>query len=303
MIELITHNDLDAVGCVILGKLAYGDNLHYTLCDYSNIAETVAAIMADDSQCEEVHITDISVPYEMAKEINDTKTNYWLHDHHKSAVSLNDFEWCNVQTHIHKYNTDIMTAGTELYYEWLVSRGLLTRTNHLDNFVAAIRDYDTWRWKDMGPNGALSDSLNILAYELSFPKFIYKFYSQLNENKFSLSDTDYIIINGYHKRETDTVNRKEKEMKIVSYRGYNVGLVYADTHVNAVGNDLCTRHPEVDLVMIVNCGKGTASFRTVKDDVDVSVLAKELGGGGHKSAAGAVISPTMAVDIFNYIFK
>ncbi|EKD43482.1 MAG: Phosphoesterase, RecJ protein, partial [uncultured bacterium] len=33
-------------------------------------------------------------------------------------------------------------------------------------------------------------------------------------------------------------------------------------------------------------GKIKGSFRTTKDDVDVSALAKKMGGGGHKKAAG-----------------
>lgn len=40
-------------------------------------------------------------------------------------------------------------------------------------------------------------------------------------------------------------------------------------------------------------GKIKGSFRTTKDDVDVSALAKKLGGGGHKKAAGFTTSGTI----------
>jgi phosphoesterase RecJ-like protein len=40
-------------------------------------------------------------------------------------------------------------------------------------------------------------------------------------------------------------------------------------------------------------GKIKGSFRTTKDDVDVSALAKKLGGGGHKKAAGFSIAGTI----------
>ncbi len=40
-------------------------------------------------------------------------------------------------------------------------------------------------------------------------------------------------------------------------------------------------------------GKIKGSFRTTKDDVDVSALAKKLGGGGHKKAAGFTTTGTI----------
>ena len=40
-------------------------------------------------------------------------------------------------------------------------------------------------------------------------------------------------------------------------------------------------------------GKIKGSFRTTRDDVDVSALAKKLGGGGHKKAAGFTVSGTI----------
>jgi len=43
------------------------------------------------------------------------------------------------------------------------------------------------------------------------------------------------------------------------------------------------------------------SFRTTKDSVDVSLIAKELGGGGHKKAAGFSLEHTLD-EAFDYIF-
>lgn len=41
-------------------------------------------------------------------------------------------------------------------------------------------------------------------------------------------------------------------------------------------------------------GKIKGSFRTTKDDVDVSAMAKKMGGGGHKKAAGFTTTGTIA---------
>lgn len=40
-------------------------------------------------------------------------------------------------------------------------------------------------------------------------------------------------------------------------------------------------------------GKIKGSFRTTHDDTDVSALAKQLGGGGHKKAAGFMTEGTI----------
>ena len=55
-----------------------------------------------------------------------------------------------------------------------------------------------------------------------------------------------------------------------------------------MSNALCKRHPDADFAaMVTTTGKteGRVSLRSV-GDTDVSVVAKNFGGGGHKNAAG-----------------
>lgn len=41
MVKLFTHNDMDCVGCGILAKLAFGNEVDVEYCDYDNINENV----------------------------------------------------------------------------------------------------------------------------------------------------------------------------------------------------------------------------------------------------------------------
>ena len=41
MIKLFTHTDLDGIGCAILAKLAFGEEVDIEYCDYDNINEKV----------------------------------------------------------------------------------------------------------------------------------------------------------------------------------------------------------------------------------------------------------------------
>ena len=61
MIKLFTHTDLDGVGCEILGKLAFEENINIERCGYGNIDSKVEEILKDDNKYDKVFITDISV--------------------------------------------------------------------------------------------------------------------------------------------------------------------------------------------------------------------------------------------------
>ena len=41
MIKLFTHTDLDGVGCAILAKLAFGEEVDISYCNYDDINENV----------------------------------------------------------------------------------------------------------------------------------------------------------------------------------------------------------------------------------------------------------------------
>ena len=56
---------------------------------------------------------------------------------------------------------------------------------------------------------------------------------------------------------------------------------------------------DIDLVIAINLSNKTVSLRSVEEDVDVSLIAKEYGGGGHRHASGFEINS----NIDKYIIK
>ena len=91
-------------------------------------------------------------------------------------------------------------------------------------------------------------------------------------------------------------------MRRIIFNEKTIGVVYAEEHINIIGNTLCRRHPEIDCVALISCGSNSISFRSVKDDMDVSALAKMFGGGGHRLAAGAPLKETTPIDMLRLIF-
>ena len=65
------------------------------------------------------------------------------------------------------------------------------------------------------------------------------------------------------------------------------GVVFADKYISELGNELCKLNRELDYIAIVNMSTRSVSYRTIKDDVDMGMIAKKYGGGGHPKAAGS----------------
>ena len=64
-IKLLTHNDLDGVGCYIVAKILLANQHHYsvdvTYCTHSNIQEMMSETILKRDDYEHIYMTDIVV--------------------------------------------------------------------------------------------------------------------------------------------------------------------------------------------------------------------------------------------------
>ena len=136
-------------------------------------------------------------------------------------------------------------------------------------------------------------------------EFIDKMVYRLGNNLFIFDDTDLMklqieqtYINSYitQKNETLIVNDS-------LFPGHTVGITFADKYISELGNKLCELHPELDFVVLINMSTLTVSYRTVKDNLDLSAIAKGFGGGGHPKASGSRFDASIVNDMLNNIFK
>ena len=110
MIKLITHCDLDGIGCIILAKLFFKDNIDYTICkSLQDVNEVLNNI--NINQYEQIFITDIICNEEY---LHNSKIQ--LFDHHQTAEYLNQYSNCIVRIEINNKKT----CGTELFYHYLL---------------------------------------------------------------------------------------------------------------------------------------------------------------------------------------
>ncbi len=120
MIKLFTHTDLDGVGCAVLAKLAFKDEVDIEYCNYDEINEKVLEYINQNDNKIPIYITDISVKEELAK-LLDKRGNVQLLDHHPTALELNKYSWCRVMV---EDLSGLKTSGTKMFYhlvryEWM----------------------------------------------------------------------------------------------------------------------------------------------------------------------------------------
>ena len=303
MIKLFTHLDLDGIGCAILAQLTFGKNVDITYCNYDEVDVLVREYISKiDKGHDTCFITDISIKDDLASEIErEYKNNFKLFDHHKTALDLNKYDWCVVETMNNKKG--LQTCGTELFYEYLIEHKYLKED--VKDFVKLVTNYDTWRWTEVGNMGLISKKMNDLLYLYGRDEFVKwcldKFKSRKSFLRFDKEDE---LLLQFNQKEIDKyIDSKEKEMIISCDGEYKYGVVFAEKYFSELGNELCTRNLNLDYVAMVNVGTYSISYRTIKENIDVGQVAKRYGGGGHQKAAGSDFHNHIVTQFITNIFK
>lgn len=302
MIKLFTHTDLDGVSCEILSKIAFGEDIDVVRCGYGNIDDKVEEFINSAEEYDKLFITDISVNKEIADKLLSISDKVILLDHHKTALWLNEYPFALVQVEDESVGK---MCGAYLFYEYLKkNHEEFNDTLALKLFVKYVRMYDTWEWKEKYDN-IIPKRLNDLMYMDGPNEFIDKMIYRLGNNLAIFDDTDLMklqieqtYINSYAAQKNETLIVNDS-----LFPEHIVGIVFTDKYISELGNKLCELHPELDFVVLINMSTLTVSYRTVKDDLDLSAIAKGFGGGGHPKASGSRFDASIVNDMLNNIFR
>lgn len=302
MIKLFTHTDLDGVSCEILGRIAFGEDINVVRCGYGNIDDKVEEFINSDEEYDKLFITDISVKKEIADKLLSVSDKVILLDHHKTALWLNEYPYALVQVEDESIGK---MCGAYLFYEYLKkNHEEFDDTPALKLFIDYVRMYDTWEWKEKYDN-IIPKRLNDLMYMDGPNEFIDKMIYRLGNNCPIFDDTDLMklqieqtYINSYIAQKNETLIINDS-----LFPEHTVGITFADKYISELGNKLCELHPELDFVVLINMSTLTVSYRTVKDNLDLSDIAKGFGGGGHPKASGSRFDVSIVNDMLNNIFR
>lgn len=322
-IRLFSHTDLDGISCNVLANIFFGqENVVATNHNYDEIDKAVLDFFRSEElqTYDYVFITDLSVSDETAEIIDGyiksgrVQPQIILLDHHKSAERLNKYNWCTVKETISCDERVEPTCGTELFWMWFTSKKFISSgydSFYISVFVQMVLDWDTWLWKtDPDSWGVKSKELNDLFYIFGKEEFVGWAESKLKAKaQYSLDDgwscTEQILLDN-RKKEIETYI-KQKNSSLISYfieaANCYVGVTFADRFVSELGNRLCELHPELDCIAVVNMSSGIVSLRSVREDTDVSEIAKIFGGGGHIHASGFTFKKNLTKDTITKIFE
>jgi uncharacterized protein len=287
---LLTHNDLDGVGCGIIAKCAFGNKVEVKYNSVSSLNFQVERFLEKGAgKGTYLLITDLSVHEQNEKGLDDYMRSggkVKLIDHHKTALHLNQYPWAMVQV---EYEDHSLASATSLFYQFLIQNGLISSSESVDEFVQLVRQYDTWEWEKHGNSKA--KRLNDLFFMLSIDEFEEKMIERLRSGKsFDFDEFEERILNMEEEKIERYVRRKKRELVQTFIHDRCVGIVHAESYHSELGNELGKENPHLDYVAILNIGGKKVSLRTIHDHTDVSEIASKFGGGGHAKAAGCTMT-------------
>jgi uncharacterized protein len=295
LIHLYTHNDLDGLGCGILAKIAFGEEVevHYnSVARLNSQVERYFEITKPNQQKEDMLlITDLTVNDANSKRIDQfvkAGSKAQFIDHHKTALHLNKFDWAKVTV---SYEDGRLTSATSLFYDYLTTNQNISFSPSVEEFVELIRQYDTWEWEKN--NLLKAKQLNDLFSLLSLDDFESKMIERLkNDDSFSFNEFEQQLLKMEEEKINRYIRKKNRELVQTFIGEHCVGIVHAEMYHSELGNELGKANGHLDYIVILNMGGKKVSFRTIHDHIDVSAVAEKFGGGGHAKASGCTMNET-----------
>ncbi len=289
MYKLLSHNDLDGVGCGVLAKLAFGKQVKVRYNSVSGLDREVEWFLENDDRDTVLFITDLSVNSENEKRLDEfyqSGGKVKLIDHHKTALHFNDYEWGHV---VVQDDEEKLTSATSLFYEYLVAYQLMEPSEAIAEFVELVRQYDTWEWEKNDNQQA--KRLNALFFLISIEEFEEKMLARLTTTEhFHFDEFEKKILDMEDDKIGRYIRRKRRELVQTETDGHFAGVVYAESYHSELGNELGKEYPHLDYIAILNIGGRRMGFRTIHDHIDVSQVAGKFGGGGHAKASGSSLT-------------
>jgi len=220
-----------------------------------------------------VVILDFSFNNKTTKRLIKEANNLLVIDHHKTAmVELHDIS----NTHF-----DMTKSGATLSWEFFHPG------KEAPKFIQYITDRDLWKW-ELPYSKEFSAAFDMVPYEFEeFEKFE-------DDSVFDDAVKRGSFILAYSKTVIKKVCEKSVSKK---YKGMDVSVVNSSHWISEIGAKLS---PDCDFALIWyydhDDQKTRVSLRSFHDRIDVSEIAKDYKGGGHKKAAGFTLAKDIHID-------
>lgn len=263
-------NCADGIGAAYAAWRVFGATAEYLPAQYNDPPPEVAG--------RSVYILDFSYPRETMIKMADEARTFIVLDHHKTAMEdCSGIEWPPTAS----VQFDMTHSGAMLAWKYFMP-GVPPPI-----FIEYIEDRDLWQFKYW--------QSRCLHFWIMLQKRVPEDLDTLRISSFLTEVIERgIAIRDYH----DSVVKKiVDDAAALGFGDVDVPAVYCPPHfASDVGNELAKDAPFAALVWPKTADKIIISLRSNKDGgTDVGAIAKRNGGGGHKNAAGFVVSDLMDI--------
>lgn len=281
--KIFHHNDLDGKCAAAIVLKKYPDCKTRSI-DYKDNPDFIDEVKPG----EKVFIVDFSFKPHKMKElfgVTEPRNIIWI-DHHKTAKDYTYF-YDNFPVSLNGLIdfSEPGLSGCELTWKFLYP------SVALPSAVRLLGDYDTWRFDQGLRTKQFQEGMKLTGNSPNHPVWR-SLLNNLDPGEPNIPTVDEVVSQGYTAiiyRDFFCKNYRNSfghEVEFENYTCYAMNLhmvgslgfgPYIDSHKIVISY----AHAE---------GKFTVSMYTKREDVDVSIIAKKYGGGGHSKAAGFICS-------------
>ena len=233
-----------------------------------------------------VYILDFSLPEEIIRELSCKVDHIYIMDHHKTAQFLLNLNINNVTV-----DFDNNMSGAMLTFDFFVDRGINPLNQELFEYV---QDRDLWKW-ELPESKEVSAALALMVEKNSIESFRDAYWLFENNDK-AFKNTGTIALKTQQKQVSEKVD-KCFDIKLL---GQHFKIINSTENVSEIGNAICNKY-DMPSIMFFYTSLDTVvlSFRSLDHLTDVSVIAKEFGGGGHYCASACEVSKDILAKILS----
>jgi len=208
-----------------------------------------------------IAVLDFSFSEDQINKIKSNGNKICIVDHHKTAEKI---------SHLENTWIDSKFSGAVLAWKFFHPN------KKIPLFLKYIQDRDLWKWE-------LEGSRNFSIAFQNIPR-TFESYSEFTSSK-KIKDTirSGSLLNDY---QFSLIKRISANFFPCEYKGTKIKLVNSSILQSEIGNYLSTEDTAVAIwYKNYSANKTIVSLRS-KQDLDVSLIAQDFNGGGHKNAAG-----------------
>lgn len=283
-------SDIDGMGSIIISKL-YFEEVDFYYSEIHNLDEQILNEINNKNiyKYDYIFVTDLTPKNETLDIILNDKElidKFKVIDHHRTnynRASTYPF------VHITIEDEEGPTSATNLFYKYLIKKGLIKEKDIIKEYCELTRLEDTWKWKEQNNNLAhnLSHLFNILGRDNYLETIINKL---KNNNNFYLTKEEELLVNNKINDIEKHINNYLKIMKEIELNNHKGVIVIIDyEYRNEFPEYLRDNNYDYEFAMMVCFDHNSISFRNVQN-CNVREIAESFGGGGHDKAASCYIN-------------